>query len=382
MKKILLIHNRYKHQGGEDVAVKNEVALLEQNFKVEVIYFDNNLKNLLNLLLSFIFNLNRNSQKILRKKIKEFNPDYAYVHNTWFKASLGIFRTLDKEKVPIILKIHNFRYFCTRSFLSKNHFLDKNICQACGADQKNFKNFNKYFQNSILKSLFVIRYGKKYFKILKNEKIKILVLTKFHQEFLKNLTNRQTVNVFQNYLKTDLANRTNQSAEKFIVYAGRISSEKGVKELIKTFRDINDKNLKLKIIGDGPQLKELKKSYKFDNIEFLGELENTEVLSLISSSIGVVSATKLYEGQPTLLCEASKLGIPSIFPRTGGIGEFFPDNYELSFEQFNYEDLKNKIKLLSDEKLRLNIGENNKSFIDTYLDRNSLTNKFKKILNE
>ena len=140
--------------------------------------------------------------------------------------------------------------------------------------------------------------------------------------------------------------------------------------------------MKLKIIGDGPQLKELKKSYKFDNIEFLGELENTEVLSLISSSIGVVSATKLYEGQPTLLCEASKLGIPSIFPRTGGIGEFFPDNYELSFEQFNYEDLKNKIKLLSDEKLRLNIGENNKSFIDTYLDRNSLTNKFKKILNE
>ena len=105
MKKILLIHNRYKHQGGEDVAVKNEVALLEQNFKVEVIYFDNNLKNLLNLLLSFIFNLNRNSQKILRKKIKEFNPDYAYVHNTWFKASLGIFRTLDKEKVPIILKL-------------------------------------------------------------------------------------------------------------------------------------------------------------------------------------------------------------------------------------------------------------------------------------
>ena len=382
MKKILLIHNRYKHQGGEDVAVKNEVALLEQNFKVEVIYFDNNLKNLLNLLLSFIFNLNRNSQKILRKKIKEFNPDYAYVHNTWFKASLGIFRTLDKEKVPIILKIHNFRYFCTRSFLSKNHFIEKNICQACGADQDNIKTFNKYFQDSILKSLFVIRYGKKYFKILKNEKIKILVLTKFHQEFLKNLTNRQTVNVFQNYLKTDLANRTNQSAEKFIVYAGRISSEKGVKELIKTFRDINDKNLKLKIIGDGPQLKELKKSYKFDNIEFLGELENTEVLSLISSSIGVVSATKLYEGQPTLLCEASKLGIPSIFPRTGGIGEFFPDNYELSFEQFNYEDLKNKIKLLSDEKLRLNIGENNKSFIDTYLDRNSLTNKFKKILNE
>ena len=142
------------------------------------------------------------------------------------------------------------------------------------------------------------------------------------------------------------------------------------------------KILKLKIIGDGPQLKELKNSYKFDNIEFLGKLDNQDVLKTMALSIGVVTATKLYEGQPTLLCEASKLSIPSIFPRSGGIGEFFPENYELSFEQFNYEDLKNKIQLLSDEKLRLTIGESNKKFINSYLDSGKLSNQFKDILNE
>ena len=35
--------------------------------------------------------------------------------------------------------------------------------------------------------------------------------------------------------------------------------------------------------------------------------------------------------------EASLLGIPSIFPDTGGIKEFFPKEYELKFEQFNYD---------------------------------------------
>ena len=60
----------------------------------------------------------------------------------------------------------------------------------------------------------------------------------------------------------------------------------------------------------------------------------------------------------------------------------FPENYELSFEQFNYEDLKNKIQLLSNEKLRLTIGESNKKFINSYLDSGKLSNQFKDILNE
>ena len=29
--------------------------------------------------------------------------------------------------------------------------------------------------------------------------------------------------------------------------------------------------------------------------------------------------------------------------------EFFPDNYQFAFEQFNYEDLKNKFILLTEE---------------------------------
>ena len=42
------------------------------------------------------------------------------------------------------------------------------------------------------------------------------------------------------------------------------------------------------------------------------------------------------------------LGVPSLFPDTGGISEFFPDNYEFKYKQYDYEDLKTKlIKLLT-----------------------------------
>ena len=46
----------------------------------------------------------------------------------------------------------------------------------------------------------------------------------------------------------------------------------------------------------------------------------------------VISATKLYEGQPTLLCEATMNYIPVIFPNSGGINEFLPKNYKFLYD--------------------------------------------------
>ena len=98
--------------------------------------------------------------------------------------------------------------------------------------------------------------------------------------------------------------------------------EKGVQELIESFLKANTTISELKIIGSGPILQELKIKYNSDKVSFLGEISNEDVLNIISNSKGVVTTTKLFEGQPTLLCEASALGITSVFPDTGGIKSF------------------------------------------------------------
>ena len=382
MKKLLLIHNNYRETGGEDIAVQNELSILKKYFIVETVVFSNQVSNYFRKILLFFSSKSKSSENKLRDVVTEFKPDVAYVHNTWFNASLSVFDILKEENIKTILKLHNFRYFCTRTFSHKRHIKDNEVCFACGQKKNKLRFFNKYYRNSYLKSLMVIFYGKRYFKVLQDDDLKLLVLTQFHKNFLQNLgVNKEKITVLPNLINLNLES-VYSSESNYIVYAGRISEEKGIDELIRAFLDANLSNLTLKIIGNGPSINDLKKKYIGKPVDFINEISNADVLDIISKSKGVVTATKLYEGQPTLLCEASTLGVPSFFPESGGIAEFFPKDYDLSYKQFDYVDLQNKLKTLNNLETLTNQGKKNKEFISSYLDEQILVEKFKKVIDE
>ena len=264
--------------------------------------------------------------------------------------------------------------------MHKNHLGNKKICEACGIQKNSKKKFNKYFENSYIKSFFAIKYGKKYLNILKNSKVKIVLLTDFHKQFLiKKGINQNRITVIPNFISIK-DTKKNTDSNNYFVYAGRVSKEKGLFELLETFNKLKMNEVSLKIIGDGPLLSSLKKKYLNNSkFVFLGNTKNDEVLSIMSRSIGVVTATKLYEGQPTLLCEASSLGVPSIFPKTGGINEFFPKDYIYSYNQFDYKDLAEQLeKMINDTELK-KIGIENQKFISNMLDEEEIVKMFKKV---
>ena len=212
-------------------------------------------------------------------------------------------------------------------------------------------------------------YGKKYIKYIKRYPKKVLVLTNFHKERLiydQMAPSQVVVSVNPFNLNISDTNFYNPNS-KFILYAGMLSDSKGVEELIEAYLNSNLVDVNLKIIGSGPREDYLKNKYNNQKIEFLGQIDNKTTLNYILSSRSIVTATKMYEGQPRLLTEASYLGVPSIFPKFGGMGEFFPKNYELVFNQYDYEDLKKKINLLDNAEYLVDVSKDVKKHIQDVL---------------
>ena len=83
-----------------------------------------------------------------------------------------------------------------------------------------------------------------------------------------------------------------------------------------------------------------------------------------------------------MLCEASMLGVCSVFPNTGGISEFFPKDYTLSFKQYDYKDLQKKLKLLVNTSESKEIGVENNKYISEFLNSKKLISIFEKLVNE
>jgi glycosyltransferase involved in cell wall biosynthesis len=382
MKKILVIHTNYQNTGGEDIAVKNEVSFLKKNFIVDEIFFQNKIDNYFTQFLYFLLNKNFKSLRIVDAKIKSFQPDIVYVHNTWFKASPEIFKLLKKTNSQIFLKLHNYRFFCTKFLFAKEHFKDHYPCKACGSDLRKQSLFNRYYKSSYVKSILLIIYGRKYFKILKDEKIKILCLNEYQKKFLINQgIPSEKLFTHINYLDPGSFNVYNPSSN-YLVYAGRISNEKGVEDLIKSFLLSNSKKISLKIIGDGPELNKLKEKYINENILFLGKLSNSETINIIKNSRAVVTATRLLEVQPTLLCEASINSIPSIFPDNGGISEYFPENYGLKFDPEKNDDLIKKINATQSERDMKDTSKSVNSYITELLNSSNYLENFMEIIHE
>lgn len=383
MEKLLIIHTRYIERGGEDIAVDNEVNFLKNFYNVEVLFFQNIRPRKISDILGLITSDNYQSKKILSEKINKFKPDFIIINNLWFKGSIGILKYCLKNNLNTSIKLHNYRYSCTRNYSSVKHLNGNKICPACGLEKTKVGVFNKYFQESIIKSLLAINFSRKFIKLLENKSLKILTLTNHHKNHLIDL-GIDTSRIFlqPNPLSQDSKALNLQSKRlNQVVYAGRISHEKGLIQLLESWNKLEDNKCKLVLLGEGPLLKKIKK-YNSKNLEVKGYVNNSEVLQIISQSKAVVTATKLLEGQPTLLCEASILETPSLFPDAGGIKDFFPNNYKYTFKQYDYEDLFEKLKIIALNPYDTPQGKKNREHLFKLLYNNELHLSLNEALNK
>lgn len=383
IQKILIINTKYRIFGGEDSNIVDEIKLLDKYFQVFYLEFDNSKRINIYDIFSFFSFSNFNSNKILKKTIDEFNPDFVYVHNLWFKANLGVLKILKKKPLVILHKIHNYRFQCSRYFLSKNHLKNQITCLACGIKISELGIFNKYFKESYIKSFLLILHSKKYTKLITSYPLIIIAMSNFQvKKLIEYGIEDKKIKIYPNPIETLDNNLKYDSNSRYVLVVSRLVENKGILEIISKWEEAKLSNLILKVIGSGELKEELLKKYTLKNIEFVGELSNTETKKLMSKARAVIFASKLFEGQPRVLLEAISFGIPTIYPKFAGMSEFFPKNYDLSFTQFDYDDLYEKIIKLEDTNFLINESLKLSDFVQKNLNESQYINKFKNILGE
>ena len=76
------------------------------------------------------------------------------------------------------------------------------------------------------------------------------------------------------------------------------------------------------------------------------------------------------------------MGFLQFFQRLGGIEEFFPPSYKLSFDPNNFDDFVNKVNLLDDLDSMKKQGIENQNYIKNYLNKDKILEGFKNIFYE
>ncbi|GAA3893268.1 glycosyltransferase [Sphingomonas limnosediminicola] len=148
-----------------------------------------------------------------------------------------------------------------------------------------------------------------------------------------------------------------------LISVGRLSPEKGQAGLLAAFSEARRDypNLKLEIVGDGPDLDKLQQLAADLNltqsVTFAGRCGEQQTLERIVNADCLV-LTSFMEGLPVVLMEAMALGTPVIASRIAGIPELIEHGESgLLFTPSDWHDLANCIRgLTRDDALRSRVA--------------------------
>ncbi|MGR3812139.1 glycosyltransferase family 4 protein [Jiulongibacter sp. NS-SX5] len=338
--RLLIIHNTYKHKGGEDSVVNQEYELLKRHgLKVEILGFENDSlpKNKVLLFSSSIYNTV--SYKKVLEKITSFKPDVIHIHNLFYSASPSILYAAKELNVPVIMTVHNYRLVCNAATLLR----DGAVCEKCIDKTLPLYGIkNACFQESRLKTAQLnLITGLHKVKGTWTSKIsKYIFLTEFAQKKIASSSLKLDLKncVVKPNFVADFGNSQIESRANSYLFVGRLSKEKGIDTLIESFKKLSHP---IDIVGSGPLEEVLKNaSSDYPNITFLGQRSKEEVIQLMKNCKALIFPSIWYEGMPMTILEAYSCGTPVISSDIDNVNEIVINGKTgLHFETGNTDSL-------------------------------------------
>lgn len=324
---LLIVHNFYKSNvtGGEDVVVNAELRHLSaKNREINVSIFSmlNDKASFLSFAISPIFPLIQSIK--LYRLIKRKNIELVHVHNYFPLITPFCFLVCKLARVEVVHTLHNFRPWCLAGTFYRDKF---GVCNHCVSRNRLHGILNKCYKNSLILSAYMSFLFCTYRTLgLFGIPSKVFVVSKFQQKVVQELGLFKETIFNPNIIHVEHLSTPQSRRSDAFLFVGRIEESKGINVLLKIWSTL-DKSLKLRVVGDGSDLKHLESVYAASNIEFLGNISRDRVFGEIAAAKFLIHPSLWYETMGLTLLEALQCGTPVIGFPIGTRSEFIQDDY-------------------------------------------------------
>jgi len=262
---------------------------------------------------------NDEARQAMRRAIAEHRPEVIHLHNIYHHLSSSILGVVRRSGIPCVQTLHDFKLACPNYRM----FTEGAVCERCKG--------GRYFQAVKHHCLWPTFAGNMLAAIEMN-------LTKATQAYERTVSRflcpsqfladkmrdwgepPSKLELLRN--PADLTERQATLDGGYLLYAGRLSAEKGIETLIRAVARIPE--CRLKVAGTGPEearLKQLAASLDARNVLFLGFVRRDRNLELWEKAQALAVPSIWYENASIAVLEAMSQGLPVIASRIGGLPE-------------------------------------------------------------
>ena len=261
----------------------------------------------------------------MEKVLERVRPDVVHLHNIYHQLSPSILKPVTSRSIPSVMTLHDYKLVCPTYQLLD----DGKICEAClprkfGQAVRRRCNGGSLV-GSALSSLELTLHT----RLGSYDGIDLLLCPSdfLRQKMVQGGIAPERLVHLTNFCDLS-AIETATGPGEGVLYAGRLSSEKGVDVLVDAVQHL-PAGLPVTIAGDGPEREALEKQAAdrgvADRITFLGRVPAAELHERMRAAAVVVVPSRWYENQPMTVLEAYGCGRPVVASDLGGLPELVED---------------------------------------------------------
>lgn len=335
--RVLVVHNRYLHRGGEDVVVDAEISLLRaQGHEVELFERGSELLSTTPLNMAHELMWNGRIADQLTQVSMAFDPHVVHVHNTFPFISCAAYSAVQGR--ALVQTLHNFRLLCPQAMLLR----DGRVCEDCVGRQPWRGAVRGCYRGSRLHSTAVASMLTMHRALgTWNHVSRFVALNEFgRQKFIEGGLPPSRIVIKPNFVDAPPLEAKDGAREDFL-FVGRLSPEKGIGVLAEAASQLAGRAM-LQVIGSGPDASRLEGR---PNIHMLGPLPSTDVMARMRHARALVMPSIWYETFGLVIVEAFASGLPVIASRLGSMAALVRDGETgLLFNPGDAGDLANKLQ--------------------------------------